>query len=473
VNALHKFLTDPEVPKRRDDPIRERSWKSYYQIIMAFLGWLHHYGETPREQLDIKLMTNLEQLEDYIAWGISDRGNGYAWALNIVIAALNVAKWQYHRQSKQPMYRDVPEVEAIRIKSNEIGRKRKKEASRLHLDEKMISLDQCEEVVRYLRRCTAPKTRCRSQRSENAIMQSWRRYLIIALLTYVPVRQREIRELELGRTLFREADGYWVKLAPEDHKTGSKTGKGREYPLPTVLTADLDYWLNELRPKVPTNHNYVFIHLNASRPESYGNPLSDVTVGSLVKTTMYTATGNLFDNPKRTTPHDFRRIAITWQRKYGNPAQQEALAELMGHSVQEANKTYSQLTSRDVTERAKEWWKPITNLAPMTPVKLPTAPTQPKSNQTANYKIVANTPKAIDLHESLQDDPTNKKLKSTSKTDNSKQLRDNVSIAVQLNAHSEQQEITKRAQPRKASKVKAIPPAEQLNLFDVDNQVSS
>jgi integrase len=72
---------------------------------------------------------------------------------------------------------------------------------------------------------------------------------------------------------------------------------------------------------------------------------------------MYRATGILFDDPKKTAPHDFRRIAITWQRKYGDRDQDQALAELMGHSVEEANRTYNQMSGRDRTAKAQEWWK--------------------------------------------------------------------------------------------------------------------
>ncbi|MEP0873921.1 site-specific integrase [Trichocoleus desertorum AS-A10] len=163
--------------------------------------------------------------------------------------------------------------------------------------------------------------------------------------------------MELGRTLFREPDGYVIKLRPEDRKTGSKTGKEREFCLPSILTDDLDEWLNVWRPKVLTDHNRLFLKLNTREPKSFGQPYDDSRIGELVSQTMYTATGHLFGEPKRTTPHDFRRIAITWQRKYGNREQDEALAEMMGHSVREGDRTYSQLTSRDKTDKAMNWWK--------------------------------------------------------------------------------------------------------------------
>jgi len=65
-----------------------------------------------------------------------------------------------------------------------------------------------------------------------------------------------------------------------------------------------------------------------------------------------------FEEPKRINPHFFRNIGITHQRKHGDSDQQEALAEVMGHSVEEANRIYSLMSSREKTESAQNWWKP-------------------------------------------------------------------------------------------------------------------
>lgn len=308
-----------------------------------------------------------------MSYPINDRGNSYGWATVIAAAALNVAKWQHYRKSTAAKYRDIREIEAIRALLNEIAQKRRKEprrtVSKESLAGKMLTLEQCIEVVRYLRKCCAPRRsrherggggRCIAgpKRPETAIMQNWQRYLLIAILTYCPVRQRELRELELGRTLFREADGYVVKLKPDDHKTGSKTGKEREFRLPAILTDDLDEWLCTWRTRVKTTHNRVFLKLNLRKIENFGKPYDDSRLGEVIVRTMYAATGYLFGEPKRTSPHDFRRIAITWQRKYGDRDHDEALAEMMGHSVREADRTYSQLTSREKTDKATNWWKP-------------------------------------------------------------------------------------------------------------------
>ncbi|MCY7337802.1 MAG: hypothetical protein LH613_16580 [Chamaesiphon sp.] len=99
--------------------------------------------------------------------------------------------------------------------------------------------------------CTDRRAYDRSKRTESAVMACWQRYLIIAILTYCPIRQSEIRHLQFNVNLFREADGYWVRWSPEEHKTGSRTGKSRDFPLllPEEITADLDIWIQQLQPR--------------------------------------------------------------------------------------------------------------------------------------------------------------------------------------------------------------------------------
>jgi integrase len=364
LKQLKYFLTSPEIPKRKDSPLRLISFTRYQEGIFGFLGWLTNIEGLSLDELSLNLMIDLDKLEDFIAWGINVRGNSYSWAQIAGCAALNIAKWRYHKESKKAMYRDIEVVELIRSKLNELTRKRAKEPSRLNLKERLLTFERCIKVVEYLKKCCAPSgfktSHGAHKRPEHAVMVSWQKYLIIAILTYCPVRQRELRELEVGRTLFREADCYVVKLSAEDHKTGSRTGKGREYRLPTHLTEDLEHWLNVWRPKVTTEHQLVFVNLSqyATRYQQFqGEPLTASRLALLVKRTMAVATAYLFGEAKLTTPHDFRRIAVTWQRKYGRRDQDEALGEMMGQSVQEADKTYSQLTSRDLTEKAQEWWK--------------------------------------------------------------------------------------------------------------------
>ena len=250
LNDLHRFLTSPLVSKRKGEAIREITWRNYRQLILGFLGWLHRFECRSLNDLDLRIMVSdgtdmpRDTLDRFFEWAVNEKGNGYKWTLQVGTAALNIAKYFYGSKSKKHLFRDIEEVENIRAKLNEMQIMVKKEPYRSNFEEKLLTFEQLIHCLDYLRRCTAPRDSHKGTRSEMAVMKSWQKYLIISILTYCPVRQRELRELELGKTLFRVNNGYIVRLKPEDHKTGSKTGKGREYPLPELLTQDLEIWLN-------------------------------------------------------------------------------------------------------------------------------------------------------------------------------------------------------------------------------------
>jgi integrase len=391
MNELHRFLTAPMVSKRKGKQIRDISFELYEISILSFLGWMYYHEEVSLEDLDICLMVNdgsdfpRDTLDTYIEWGINEKGNGYAWAIHVSNAALNIAKCFFGKTSKKVMFRDIEEIELIRAKTNELNKLLGSAESRLNLSERLIDFTDLLKCLDYLYICTAPYDSCKNKRTLNAICQSWQRYLVVTYLTYIPVRQREIRELELGVTLFKVDGKYLVKLGPDQHKVGSKTGKGREYFLPDFLTEQLDYWMNVLRPQLGIKTNFVFCGLCLRFPNSYGKPFTASKLSKLVKTAMYRATLIVLGEAKYPTPHDFRRMAITYQRQHGNPAQQKAFAELMGHRVEEADRTYDQTTSLQKTSQASDWWQANLSAKPMPtvfdPPQLPKLPTPRKRKQ--------------------------------------------------------------------------------------------
>jgi len=370
IEDLTQFWSTLEHPKRKDSYLRKPTLDSRLVSILSFLGWVRTTKETAIEQLNLDLITDLDLLGEFVAWGINERGNGHSWATNIGKASLTVAKWRYGQESKRRKYRDIPEIEAIRDKVAEWSCKSriepKRTVSRKAMRGKLVTMEELWFVCRYLRRCCAPRRTNYVKRSDYAIMQCWQRYLIMSILTYCAIRQREIRELEIDRTLYREEDCYWIVLDAAAQKNGSRTGEGREFPLPKHLTAELDEWLNVWRPKVKLEHQYVFFSVDHSKPLSFGKPFKDTAFYRMVKTIMSSTTGYLFGRPKQTTPHDFRRIAITWQRKHGVVEDQEGLAEIMGHTVEYANRIYNQMTSGEKAGVASEWWLHTRSLPPST-----------------------------------------------------------------------------------------------------------
>lgn len=368
--GLHYFLTVELVSKRQDTSLRAVTFKHRRKDILRFLGWLKQYKGYPLEDLCLELLANRETLEEFVNWGINERGNTYAWAGQQAAASLNIAKWLHHKRAKKLHYADVPAITTLTDYGRELGQKYKAKGTNIQAEkgEKLLTFEECEQLVAYLRKCCAPrrqyynkngKRRSTAGRSDRAIISAWEHYLIVAILVYCGPRQREIRELEMERTLFREADGYWVKQKPEDHKVGAKTGKGKEFRLPEHLTKDLDEWLQVWRPKMSIKgHNYVFATVGAPvYPNSMGKPFNAGSLGKFVTHRVYKATSFLFQEPKRINPHFFRNIIITHQRQHGDPSQKEPLATMMGQSVTTADKIYNLMTLRDLTEKAQNWWK--------------------------------------------------------------------------------------------------------------------
>jgi integrase len=394
LESIQEFLTAKYMPARKGEPaLRERSFKCRREHILYFLGWLHH--DTSRtfkhlscpldkskktlEDLDITLMIYRETLEKYIGWHLTTKGNGYGFCVQIGAAALAIAKWNFSvneaapRQARFDDCRDVLNVRAVMSELKPESKKDRRTTSREALSEKLLEMEQCQEIVEYLRRCCAERTAQGHKRSNTRIIDSWQDYLICSILTYTPVRQREIRELELGKTLIREADGWWVKLSPSQHKTGSKTGKGREYPLfPCHLkerfNKDLDDYINKWRALENLDHNFLFFirGTDAQKRQGRGEPIHQANhLSRLIPKLIFKITGILYglENAKATTPHDFRRIFETWLFKYGTPEDIEIYTEILGHSPEEARKTYQQVTSREKTERAEFIFQKVTKQA--------------------------------------------------------------------------------------------------------------
>jgi hypothetical protein len=116
IEDLTQFWTVLEHDKRKDAYLRKLTMNSRLVSIRSFLGWLSHNKGMAIESLQLDRITDLSLLGEFVVWGINERGNSHAWAVNTGKASLTVAKWHYGQESKRRAYRDIPEIEAIRDK---------------------------------------------------------------------------------------------------------------------------------------------------------------------------------------------------------------------------------------------------------------------------------------------------------------------------------------------------------------------
>jgi integrase len=327
LDQLQEFWTNPKALNHKESRLKQTTFRAYRHSILCILGWHKNIQEVDLCSLELAQVADLEQLKAFIDWGIQ-RGNGIGWAINMTVAGVAVVKWLFSQKPGNGKSNPVKELQNYLqvLRKQYHSEALDKDSAKEEKYKGVLTFEEGVQVVEYLRQCCAPRHKSGTTRSESAVLKSWQRYLLMALLIYSPCRQAEIRRLD-ERSLFRKQDGYWVQSPPK-FKTGSNSAIGKEFLLPNLLTEDLDKWLKDLRSQIKTEHNFVFIRTGSGRvPESLGQPLTARDTSDLVSTAIYQATSVLFETPKRGTPHVFRNSTISYLGQLGR-LEHDRLAEL-------------------------------------------------------------------------------------------------------------------------------------------------
>ena len=98
--------------------------------------------------------------------------------------------------------------------------------------------------------------------------------LMIALLALCPIRLRNFAELCIGRQIRRIGETWWIILEAAE----TKSGRPDERPVPAILTAHIDHWLEHWR--------LLFLEPgDAFWPSTKGGPLAYTYVGHIITET--------------------------------------------------------------------------------------------------------------------------------------------------------------------------------------------
>ena len=117
--------------------------------------------------------------------------------------------------------------------------------------------------------------------------------LMIALLSLCPIRLRNFAELCIGRQLRRIGDTWWIILEAAE----TKSGRPDERPVPEILTAHIDRWLERWR--------LLFLDpADALWPSIKGGALAYTYVGQIITETTLRELGVAVN------PHLFRDCAV-------------------------------------------------------------------------------------------------------------------------------------------------------------------
>jgi hypothetical protein len=135
------------------------------------------------------------------------------------------------------------------------------------------------------------------------VAASLQRYLIVAILSVVPDRQRTLRELEVGRTLLQQDDGNWViKHAAADYKTGKKYGDRPPLLIAPSIYPELEAFISTWRQELSPQTTLLFCKSRT------GQPLDEDALNDIFRKAALRLTG------KATHPHLVRNMIVTHLR---------------------------------------------------------------------------------------------------------------------------------------------------------------
>lgn len=318
LDQLQIFWTSAENTQRRETPIREQTYKTYRSHILSFLGWLSHIRSQNLEEIGLEKLADRNLLSDFLNWGRAERGNSYGWALNVAQSIMLIVKWQHHSALQQSQIGDIiPEVTEFRdyistLRYRYQAERSDKKVKQVDSAENQFALtdELCQKIIAYLRHDCAEYNHTGGKRSETALLRSWQRYLITAILMSCPIRLQELCQLEPANDILREPDGSWTIVTTTQHKTGY-SGLPIKMKLPEALKKDLATWIEDLRPKIKAGSSSIFVKLGSNRlPDALGQPLTERDIWELVSRATYKATESILGTPMRIKPSMFRQLHV-------------------------------------------------------------------------------------------------------------------------------------------------------------------
>ncbi len=378
---FYRFMTSVDVEARSVKPIAAVTADNYLIQVRQFLGWMHRHRTpvVPLSELTLlelfsgsglrvektdrekTIRLGIANVLAYLQWLQQEREVAPSYELQVVKALIWTARFLEARSPHQTPEsrcvervrgRELPVIKELRSLMSDI-QARGKTAQRVASEaSKWIDWPEFLNCVKQLKAECTPIGKNNQQRSKSAIATSIQRYLIFAFFSCVPERPRTVRELELGRTLVKRDELWYLELGAEDFKTGStylKQSKKRIIPIPEWYYPELVAWLfgyedetkgwqgyvdekgnsGGWRQAFSPTHNFVFSQKN-------GKPFTSEALSGLFKHVSYRLTG------KACNPQLIRDMAIAHLKNSGASVEvMESLAHLMAHSPQMQQKIYS------------------------------------------------------------------------------------------------------------------------------------
>ena len=458
LDQVHNFFTAAHQPGRPTGPIKPEVANHYIQYIREVLGWflLHArpvYDNQGRvialsqdervplikvEELSLDLLIpkvalrhrnsnplleqEAEQATEYIdAWICHllnfleiERQHNSRSSYSVLAGIHALARFQYHKDTADSKYRDIPVLRIVRGHQRELNARMKIEDAASNLEMQWLELPEIlEKIVKPLREGCAYRTCTGHLRPITVIAHSFQLFLMWACLTFRPPRrQQEFRNLQIGLAcpiqrpknlkqrqfihplpsdrnehrshgyLYKADDGYWyMDMTPESYKTGAKYGH-QKLAIPNPPLADgkglYDYleaflygyyrdrqgnWQSGGQLAETPDSNGEWYSLRMAFEPTHNHVFCQPKVGGildhsqfckLIRTSSNRLTG------QRVFPHLLRDIVATWflinQYTVENI---QSLAYAMGHSEEMLRKLYDRRTTQQKNQPIEDALTPV------------------------------------------------------------------------------------------------------------------
>jgi hypothetical protein len=323
----------------------------YLQHFQSFFGYVLREKHVAPHTLCFDHLFTFPLVHDYIYWHVNVKYHKATTVLHGFLACLKTLSHTYKpnrefHDALSQLQRSLPRSTTVYTK-----------------EDAWVSLERLGQVATALWP-TKPPGDYRSGGALTAVQAGLS--LTLHLLCCIPYRQRNIREMALGKNLYRNAQGKWhIRFVGEQLKVATKDGKENVFdmPFPDHLIPLLEQYLTVWRPvllaKQAPPGPLVFLN---TRGEAYRPD----TFNTHVKANVYRFTGIPFH------PHLIRSIwATEYIRKIGDLY---GAAIMLNDKLETVVKAYAHLSHQGVAEKAYLAMQSSYNLVPLPAVPRATAP---------------------------------------------------------------------------------------------------
>jgi hypothetical protein len=271
---------------------RQRTIDTYRTAFEAYFGYLAHIRHV--QALTFDQLFDIDLVTAFVHWHVNDLHQRPTILIRSFLTRVLALTRQYH---------PLPEFRARLLA---LQKTIPVPAPVLNKDDAWVSLATLKEVARALwprKRPSELRKNTQHPGLHHAVHAGVS--LMLQLWTYIPFRQRNMREMQLGTNLSKDAHGKWrVIFHGEQLKVAIKRGRENVFtmPFPPALTPVLEDYLTFWRPLLlaiasqPSSHVFLTQH---------GIPMTPKAIRTLTSNSVYRYTG------KHWHPHIIRTVWAT------------------------------------------------------------------------------------------------------------------------------------------------------------------